>query len=266
MATDLIMPTLPGHQGAEQQPQLQHAAAPVQHAKSQLFYAVSERERQPLAHHQRSVSASPSQFYSSSKQHPHHQSVTPSHPATSRTSPTGTPRGATTPTTHIAGSLPAPSTSAPSPSSPKSHHARQQARPLFMPAVLRPTEFPPKAPRYPGAKPAQDEDDKEDDARMLRRDSSSFLSLTGLAILGQRLSRRGTNDCNNKPATEVLDHDMFPQVNALPTRKHWKVRSFFTMAWYYIWHDPDAESSGHTRAHSMSRALLPISCHTSRPS
>jgi hypothetical protein len=47
------------------------------------------------------------------------------------------------------------------------------------------------------------------------------MSLTGLTVFGQRLSRRSTAD-SGKCLGADWDLDMFPKVTAEPTRKHWK--------------------------------------------
>lgn len=104
-----------------------------------------------------------------------------------------------------------------SPTSPKSYHARR-VQPMYMPAVLRPTEFPSKEPRQCSKPVAEGEDEPS-----LRRSSSGLMGLTGLALFGARLGRRSTADSAKCFGAE-WDLDMFPQVTAEPTRKHWKVR------------------------------------------
>lgn len=105
-----------------------------------------------------------------------------------------------------------------SPTSPRSYHGRQM-RPLYMPAVLRPTEFPSKAPtQKPKPKPSAEED--EDDKAL--RSSGSFISLSGLSALG-RLSRRSTGD-SGKCVDGNWNLDMFPVPKGSPTMEHWKVR------------------------------------------
>lgn len=102
-----------------------------------------------------------------------------------------------------------------SPTSPKSYHTRQ-LRPLYIPAVLRPTDYPAK--KTPTVKKTDDDDDS-------LKASSSWSSLTGLGAFG-RLARRGTGD-SGKCLNGELDMDMFPKPTAEPTRTHWKV-SFYT--------------------------------------
>lgn len=101
-----------------------------------------------------------------------------------------------------------------SPVSPKNYHGRQ-VRPLYVPAVLRPNEYPSDAQR-PIASPKGDGDDDE---RAIRS-SGSFTSLFGISSLS-RLSRRSTGDSG-----KVVDWDWdlanYPQVHGQPTRKHWK--------------------------------------------
>jgi hypothetical protein len=101
-----------------------------------------------------------------------------------------------------------------SPTSPRAYHSRQ-IRPLYMPAVLRPTEHPSKAPPPRSSPPA----DEEDEDRGLKS-NSSFISL-GSALT--RLSRRSTGDSGKCVDGNWNNLDMFPQPTALPTRKHWKV-------------------------------------------
>lgn len=101
-----------------------------------------------------------------------------------------------------------------SPTSPKTYLSRQ-IRPLYMPAVLRPTEFPSKAPP-PKPKP---EDEDEVDERVLKS-NSSFISLAGLGALGRR-SRRSTGD-SAKCVDGNWNLDLFPKPTGLPTRDHWK--------------------------------------------
>ncbi|KAK0623576.1 hypothetical protein B0T14DRAFT_425300 [Immersiella caudata] len=101
-----------------------------------------------------------------------------------------------------------------SPTSPKNYLARP-IRPLYMPAVLRPTEFPSKAP--PSRPGPEDEDGAEERAL---RPNSSFISLGGLSALG-RLSRRSTGD-SGKCVDDQWNLDLFPKPTGAPTRKHWK--------------------------------------------
>lgn len=98
-----------------------------------------------------------------------------------------------------------------SPTSPKSYHGRQ-LRPIFMPAVLRPTEHTSKA---PGRKSEEQEGDSQ------LKTNGSFISLGGLSALG-RLSRRSTGD-SGKCVDGDWNLEMFPKPTAQPTRQHWKV-------------------------------------------
>ncbi|KAI0480701.1 hypothetical protein GGR56DRAFT_286478 [Xylariaceae sp. FL0804] len=100
-----------------------------------------------------------------------------------------------------------------SPTSTKSYH-RQRLRPLYMPAVLRPTERPSKKASGKGA-----EDDGQDEDAPLSS-SGSFINLSGLAVLG-RLNRRATGD-SGKCMEGEWNMDMFPKPTAQPTREHWK--------------------------------------------
>lgn len=104
-----------------------------------------------------------------------------------------------------------------SPVSPKNYHGRQ-VRPLYVPAVLRPNEYPSDAQR-PIASPKADGDDDE---RAIRS-SGSFTSLFGISSLS-RLSRRSTGD-SAKVVNWDWDLANYPQVHGHPTRKHWKVRA-----------------------------------------
>lgn len=95
----------------------------------------------------------------------------------------------------------------------------QRLRPMFMPAVLRPTEHPYK--REPGNK--RDVEGSDDDRPL--SSANSLISLPGLGSFG-RLSRRSTNG--------TLDGewnlDLFPKPTAQPTRQHWKVRTGFQLS------------------------------------
>ncbi|KAI8635081.1 FYVE zinc finger protein [Xylariaceae sp. FL1651] len=103
-----------------------------------------------------------------------------------------------------------------SPTSPKSYH-RQRLRPLYMPAVLRPTERHYKRcldNKHEGDGQRQDDDDRPASS------ANSFISLPGLGALG-RLSRRSTGD-SGKSMEGEWNMDLFPKPTALPTRQHWK--------------------------------------------
>ncbi|KAK3939902.1 vacuolar segregation protein pep7 [Diplogelasinospora grovesii] len=101
-----------------------------------------------------------------------------------------------------------------SPTSPKNYVTRH-APPMYMPAVLRPTEFPSKAPLpKPKVNPQRDAEERS------LRPNSSYLSLAGLGGFG-RLSRRSTGD-SGKCVDGNWNLDMFPKPTGLPTRKHWK--------------------------------------------
>ncbi|KAK4192127.1 vacuolar segregation protein pep7 [Podospora australis] len=99
-----------------------------------------------------------------------------------------------------------------SPTSPK-NQLKRGIRPLYVPAALRPTEFPSKEP--PQTPKPQDEDETKDEPL---HHSSSFMSLGGLSVLG--LSRRSTGD--SKCTEGNWNLDLFPNPTGLPTRKHWK--------------------------------------------
>jgi hypothetical protein len=105
-----------------------------------------------------------------------------------------------------------------SPTSPRSYHGRQN-RPLFMPAVLRPTEFPSKAPPQKPKAKADAVAENDDDRPM--RSSGSFMSLPGLNGFG-RLSRRSTGDPGNSVFGK-WNLDVFPVPRGAPSQQHWKV-------------------------------------------
>ncbi|TQV92403.1 hypothetical protein V2A60_007096 [Cordyceps javanica] len=93
------------------------------------------------------------------------------------------------------------------------------ARPLYMPAVLRPNyEFPPQQPlsRSPGAS-----SDSGSDSTLRRTNTANLLSLTGLGAIGHRLSRRSTIE-SSKSLEGDWDLTTYPDVTSPPTRKHWK--------------------------------------------
>ncbi|KLU88944.1 hypothetical protein MAPG_07925 [Magnaporthiopsis poae ATCC 64411] len=103
-----------------------------------------------------------------------------------------------------------------SPTSPKGGY-QPSRRPLFVPAVLRPNEFPSKEP------PTRSDDESAIATDTPVSSTSSFMNLTGLGAIG-RLSRRSTNDSSRSSTLEPeLNVNLFPVVSAPPTRKHWKV-------------------------------------------
>lgn len=97
------------------------------------------------------------------------------------------------------------------------------ARPMYMPAVLRPNyEFPPQQPlsRSPGAS-----SDSGSDSTLRRSNTGGpggLLNLPGLNAIGTRLTRRSTAESSRSLDGE-WDLDDFPHVTAAPTRRHWKV-------------------------------------------
>jgi hypothetical protein len=107
-----------------------------------------------------------------------------------------------------------------SPTSPRSNHGRQN-RPLFMPAVLRPTEFPSKAPPQKLKAQADAVAVAENDDDRPMRSSGSFMSLPGLNGLG-RLSRRSTGDRAHSMFGN-LNLAGFPTPKGAPSQQHWKV-------------------------------------------
>ncbi|KXX79062.1 Vacuolar segregation protein pep7 [Madurella mycetomatis] len=172
MATDFIMPRIPGQQ------------------QQQSFYPHQQhhRQHQPYRHQQQS----------SFQPNPLPTSYHPSTQYNSQVSPPSTPGNA-------------------SPTSPKNYITRQ-IRPLYVPAVLRPTEFPSKA---PPTRPKPEIEDETSDESL--RHNNSFMSLGGLSGLSAfgRLSRRSTAD-STKSVDGSWNLDLFPKPTGAPTRKHWK--------------------------------------------
>ncbi|KAL8400360.1 hypothetical protein RB594_000662 [Gaeumannomyces avenae] len=109
-----------------------------------------------------------------------------------------------------------------SPTSPKGGY-QPSRRPLFVPAVLRPNEFPSKEP------PTRNDDECAIAADTPVSSTSSFMNLAGLGAIG-RLSRRSTSDSGRSSTLEPeLNVSLFPIVSAPPTRKHWKADERSTM-------------------------------------
>lgn len=117
-------------------------------------------------------------------------------------------------------SLSSSNSSGNSPTSPKPYMPRQ--RPLFIPAALRPNEFPSKS--VPVPKTSLSEDSTP--VGSLTRSSTGLLSLAGSAV--QRLTRRSTGDSGKvfeDDDDDEIDAGLYPDVTALPKRSHWKVRT-----------------------------------------
>ncbi|GAW25731.1 putative zinc finger protein [Rosellinia necatrix] len=104
-----------------------------------------------------------------------------------------------------------------SPSSPKPNHP-QRLRPLYMPAVLRPTEHPHKKAPYNKSEGEPQTPSQDDDRPM--SSANSFISLPGLGAWSL-LSRRSTGE-SGKSLESEWNLDLFPEPTALPTRHHWK--------------------------------------------
>lgn len=117
-------------------------------------------------------------------------------------------------------SLSSSNSSGNSPTSPRPYLGGRQ-RPLFIPAALRPNEFPSKP--VPVPKTSLSEDSTP--VGSLTRSSTGFLSLAGSAV--QRLTRRSTGDSGKviDDSDDELDADLYPDVTGLPKRSHWKVRT-----------------------------------------
>lgn len=106
------------------------------------------------------------------------------------------------------------------PTSPRAHHARQ-TRPMYMPAALRPNLFPSKTIKMPIDDAASTSSTEPDSA--LRRTNSSLINLPGMSVFGNKLARVSTGDSTQSSIDGDFDPEMFPEVKAQPTRKHWKV-------------------------------------------
>lgn len=110
----------------------------------------------------------------------------------------------------------------PTASSPISHH-NQRLRPLYIPAVLRPNEYP--------SKPKKAEDP---DQSSLQSSNSSLLNVSGWGAQLGRLTRRSTGDSGKFLDDDEDDLcswaqwqlDLFAKPTAQPTRQHWKVSHF----------------------------------------
>ncbi|OAA71857.1 Zinc finger, FYVE-type [Akanthomyces lecanii RCEF 1005] len=105
------------------------------------------------------------------------------------------------------------------------------ARPLYMPAVLRPNyEFPPQQ-QPPLSRSPGTSSDSGSDTTLRRTNTANLLSsLAGLGAIGHRLSRRSTMESNNSSSKGLEggccewggDPAAYPDVTSPPTRKHWK--------------------------------------------
>ncbi|KAL2024640.1 hypothetical protein VTK56DRAFT_6841 [Thermocarpiscus australiensis] len=172
MATDFVMPQLPGQQ-----------------QQQQAFYLNQQQQRQQY----------------------HPQQRSPFHPPPfSNIQPTQYDRQVTP--------LSTPGSTPGSDTSPRKTYLTRQIRPLYVPAVLRPTEFPSKE---PPSRPRTRDEDAMSEQNV--RPNSSFMNLGGLGGLGTigRLSRRST--CGSaESAEDNWNLDRFPKPTGAPTRKHWK--------------------------------------------
>jgi hypothetical protein len=109
------------------------------------------------------------------------------------------------------------------PASPRAYQQARQVRPMYMPAALRPNLFPSKA-QNKSMDDAASASSTESDTT-LRRTNSSIMNLPGMSVFGNRLSRVSTGDSTRSSLDGDFDLEMFPEVTALPSRKHWKVSS-----------------------------------------
>ncbi|SPO02743.1 related to VPS27 - vacuolar protein sorting-associated protein [Cephalotrichum gorgonifer] len=118
-------------------------------------------------------------------------------------------------------SLSSSNSSGNSPTSPKPYQTGlgRQTRPLFIPAALRPNEFPSKPVHVPKTSLSED----STPVGSLTKSGTGFLGFAGSAV--QRLTRRTTGDSrglDEDDDEDELDVDLFPGVTALPTKRHWK--------------------------------------------
>lgn len=111
--------------------------------------------------------------------------------------------------------------------SPTSQHD-SRLQPAYMPAVLRPNLYPSKQAK------------KDDADQSSLQSNQSFLTLNAWGLLG-KLTRRATADsgkCIYDEEGEEDDDgdsvqwnlDLFPKPTSQPTREHWKVSEFLTLA------------------------------------
>lgn len=153
-------------------------------------------------------------------------------------------------------SLSSSNSSANSPTSPKPYMPRQ--RPLFIPAALRPNEFPSRP--VPVPKPSLSEDSTP--VSSLTRSGTGLLSLAGSAL--QTLTRRSTGDSgkviDDKDDEDELDPELFPDVKALPKRTHWKVPNISTGG-----NPPRPLPETETRKANLSSPTPPPASATTRP-
>ncbi|KAG5979553.1 hypothetical protein E4U55_005035 [Claviceps digitariae] len=109
--------------------------------------------------------------------------------------------------------------------------------PLYMPAVLRRCdEFPPTEVtrcRTAGSTSSGGSDST------FKRANNILMSIPGLSIIGQHLARRPSCEKKNMTLEGDWKLDSFPQVDGMPTRKHWKVKSHFLT----VIANPDSEST-----------------------
>lgn len=106
------------------------------------------------------------------------------------------------------------------PPSPNGQHFNHGGRPMYMPAVLRRCdEFPSR--KVTRCKTASSTSSTDSDST-LRRANTAIMSIPGLSLFGQKLSRRSTGE-SGKTLDGEWKLDSFPEVTGLPTRTHWKV-------------------------------------------
>ncbi|KAL2694059.1 hypothetical protein Neosp_000629 [[Neocosmospora] mangrovei] len=107
------------------------------------------------------------------------------------------------------------------PASPRAYQQARQVRPMYMPAALRPNLFPSKKAQNKSMDDAASASSTESDTT-LRRTNSSIMNLPGMSVFNNRLSRVSTGDSTRSSLDGDFDLEMFPEVTALPSRKHWK--------------------------------------------
>ncbi|KAG6142421.1 hypothetical protein E4U38_005478 [Claviceps purpurea] len=196
MAAQLIMPTLP-----------------IDQQQSQHF----------MPNHTHTYATAPVQTHSNLQSHRHHirsqsYQVAPG----SQISPLNT---SSTLQTQVFSTPPSPNAQY-IPYGQYGRHGQHGGRPLYMPAVLRRCdEFP--SHEVVRCRTASSSSSSDTDST-LKRANSILMSIPGLSVLGQHFSQRPA--CKSPRTLEGnWKLDAFPQVDGVPTRKHWKPDSESTV-------------------------------------